>query len=185
MKFEGKLKAPVLLHLQVSELKRLNNISTDQHMYALRVLKIPAKEHGLLTENLPAPPHFAPLHKPRLRRMSDGSDSEDDLFVKTVSIGKIPHGKDFLAAMDRDLEAIRLKTSTSKASLEDVVDTLNCKRFHPMAFDTQTSTKTQSCSGADWGLPWAKLITFSICVVLVLPLLGLGYYWYVHPHMFS
>ncbi|CAG0901017.1 unnamed protein product [Darwinula stevensoni] len=172
-------------HCTVSELKRLNNISTDQHIYALRVLKIPAKEHGLLTENLPPPPRLGPRYKPRLRRVSDGSDSEDDLFVKTVSIGKTFHGRDFLAAMDRDLEAIRLKTSTSKASLEDVVDTLNSKRFHPMAFDTQTSTGTQLCSGADWGLPWVKLISFSICVVLVLPLLGLGYYWYVHPHMFS
>lgn len=36
--------------LQASEIRRVNNLYTDQHFFALKVVKIPVREHGVLTE---------------------------------------------------------------------------------------------------------------------------------------
>lgn len=121
----------------VGELKRMNNLISEVEFYALKSIKIPVKQHGLLQEHHAQTQQLIDLtnrnavtavegdrrSEPRRRSVS-GSDvplsSEDETehYVRTISIRDMVNGKSsdaqkFLQDMDRDLARIRDSASSS------------------------------------------------------------------------
>ena len=76
-----KINHIVCICIQVAELRRINKLYTDQDFHALKKIKVPIKEHGLLSE---------PLEREKRRKLitddinksgtqSSGGTSADDL----------------------------------------------------------------------------------------------------------
>lgn len=115
----------------VAELKRVNNILTDQEIHGLRTIKVPIKPYSLLTEEIQNDNDAAAGDGHYENELESSSSSS---VVRALSIGSSIFPNDsasFLSAMDEDLERIRLTTSHYKSSLEEVTEELTCKRFHP------------------------------------------------------
>ncbi|XP_064648787.1 lysM and putative peptidoglycan-binding domain-containing protein 3-like [Lineus longissimus] len=185
---------------QVSELKRINKLISDQEFFALKVIKVPVRRHGLLTELIKEEnrkrkngPKLS-LRPPNGTNDSiiamddincedfddDGSDSESQsLYVRTLSIRDVCNNpsrdaQEFLRTMDHDLEKIRKSTNSYKGSLEEVAKTLTCKRIYPIR-------KKSVWNGADCGLSWRTVVVIVIGICLIAPLTYLLYYKFGKP----
>ncbi|XP_023559948.1 lysM and putative peptidoglycan-binding domain-containing protein 3 isoform X4 [Octodon degus] len=113
----------------VADIKRLNNLISDQDIFALRAIKIPVKKFSSLTESLyppkgrlgsqPSPAQYAPEQQEILPANNCLSSSE--------SAGS------FLKEVDRDIEQIVKCTNTKKENLNEVVSALTTQqiRFEP------------------------------------------------------
>ncbi|XP_014671252.1 PREDICTED: lysM and putative peptidoglycan-binding domain-containing protein 3-like [Priapulus caudatus] len=162
----------------VAEIKRINNLVTDQQFFALVDVKIPLKRYGLLadiisTENIIASTSSETGRKARRRTVSCSdvplSSDEETIFVRTISIRDQLNGstsrdaRTFLESMDKDLEKIRQSTSSYKGSLEEVKQTLTCKRFYPIE-------KMSIFNGTDCGIRWWNVVVVMILVAILVPL---------------
>lgn len=178
----------------VGELKRINNLMSDTEFHALKFIKIPVKQHGLLQEQHAQTQQLVDLtdrnslatfegntSEPRRRSVS-GSDvplsSEDETehYVRTISIRDMVNGQSsdaqkFLHDMDRDLARIRDSASSScKNSLDEVTQTLTCKRFYPL------HRPQKLFSGIDCGISWWGIVGMLLGVVVLLPIFIVVYY---------
>ncbi|CAH1797965.1 unnamed protein product [Owenia fusiformis] len=175
----------------VSELKRLNNLIQDQDFFAKKVIKVPIKRHGLLTELIEKENKENKNSKIRLNPnsgavggepfvsveddyadQSDNSDSEGrGLLVRTLSIRdslgtQSREAHDFLKAMDKDLLKIQNSTKTQKDTLQEVTTALTCKRIQPL----------KKADGADCGMRWWTIVGVMFLIGLVTPL---AYFLYI------
>ena len=183
----------------MAELKRINNLIRDQDFYAKRVIKVPVKRHGLLTElmeqenqrqlseikkkssaqNLRT--YESSVQFSEANEVDDDSDPESSvLLVRTLSIrdhvtnqGK--EAQDFLKHMDKDLDKIRQNANSYKNSLDEVTNALTCKSIHPI----DRSCRKSLFNGYDCGMRWWSLVIFMLIIVLGTPLL---YFLYFYNH---
>ena len=181
------LKSLHIVLLQVSELKRINNLMKDQDFFALRVIKVPMKRHGLLSEIVEEENKqmsngakltlnangFEHTHSPEANETGDSSGSEE-LFVRTLSIrdSLSDQGKQaasFLQRMDKDLKSIVNSTKSQKDSLEEVVQTMTCKRIYPL------QRQSSWLNGYDCGMRWWSVLLGFIVFGFVTPLLYFVY----------
>lgn len=148
----------------VAELKRANNLLTDQEIHGLRTIKVPVKPYSLLTEQIE--------NEIGISVCGGGQNDELDAMdsnVRTLSIGSSIFPNDsasFLSAMDEDLERIRLTTSLYKSSLEEVTEQLTCKRFHPLA--EQCRPQERSRHFGRFVIIWIIVITIVIPLIIFL-----------------
>ncbi len=179
----------------MSELKRINNLIRDQDFFGLRVIKVPMKRHGLLSElieqeqqnssaksnsaktqlNGGATGGFDEVSYDPNESPLGGSDEENEkLLVRTLSIRRSmsdqgAQAANFLQRMDRDLKSIVNSTKCQKDSLEEVVATMTCKRIYPLQ---QQSTWL---GGADCGMRWWSVLLAFIIIGFIAPLLYFVY----------
>ncbi|GFO40850.1 lysm and putative peptidoglycan-binding domain-containing protein 3 [Plakobranchus ocellatus] len=186
----------------VSELKRLNNLIQDQEFFALKVLKVPIKKHGILSEqiakrsalNFPlSHSKGAEVHSP----VSDGdsytnyfedSDSHPDLsdpetqikVMRTLSIrdnlsSQAKESEKFLQKMDSDLAKLKQDSRKERESLSEVISVLTNKSFHPL----ERSNHMNKHNGADCGISWWSIMVYSLIVGIFLPIVFLIYFFII------
>ncbi|XP_032829647.2 uncharacterized protein LOC116953499 [Petromyzon marinus] len=138
----------------VSDIKRANNLMSEQGMYALRSVRIPVRRHGLLTDAVeearrrPLPPPSSSSTTSSLPATAGASVATGGSSLPTARLAAVPAPPSpmaspaevaataaavaFLRVMDRDIANIARRTDVSKASLEEVTQALTEKRFHPL-----------------------------------------------------
>lgn len=176
-----------LFWLQVAELKRINNLISDQQFFGLLSIKIPIKKHSFLIDIISAenadstPTDVQPNVDGATRRRTVSSSDvplssdEETIFVRTISIRDQLNGSAskeahrFLRSMDKDLEKIRQSTSTYKSSLEEVAQTLTCKRFHPIQKRSILDEIT-SC-----GIQWYHVVIVILLIAVIVPIIYIVY----------
>ncbi|GAB6027347.1 LysM and putative peptidoglycan-binding domain-containing protein 3 [Chamberlinius hualienensis] len=117
---------------KISELKRKNNLITDQEFYGLKSIKIPVKRFGLVEEEL-----LKELEE-KAKSGSDQSRCRLSTSPKKLRIGDSLFGEHrqdsaaFIQQMDTDLENLRQMTKTRKNTLEEVTHVLTFKSIVPL-----------------------------------------------------
>ena len=174
----------------------------DQDFYALKVIKVPMKRHGMLAEIIEIENAKGNGLKQRLSSTSgdgihiteanegdqtdydmDGSDSErQDLLVRKIGLrGPVGNPKfnhcDFLEQMDKDINKIVSSTRTRLDSLEKVVEKMTCKSILPL----ERRRTSNVWSGADCGIRWWSIVIVMFLIGLVTPLLYFVYYEFAKP----
>ncbi|XP_059144562.1 lysM and putative peptidoglycan-binding domain-containing protein 3-like [Physella acuta] len=190
---------------QVSEIKRINNLIQDQEFYGLKVIKVPMTRFGVLSEqfsrgnnrlkssrfpssareNENAEEVFLDNHFDDTDSQHDFSDPDTQLkILRTLSIREnfSAEGKEaekFLNKMDEDLKKFKQSSHRpERESLTEVISVLTNKSIHPLM-----TNRPKKSSGADCGLSWWSIIIISLTVTIILPSIGLIYYFfYYHSH---
>lgn len=155
---------------QVADIKRVNNLITDQDFFALRTIKIPVKKFSVLTET-----HSFPKSRQASRSAStlystetpDASQAAEPFSTETVG--------NFLKEVDRDIEQIVKCNATKRENLNEVVSALSTQQlnFEP---DGKSIKRKDPHYGADWGIRWSTAVVIMVVVVIITPVFYLLYY---------
>ncbi|GFS13088.1 lysM and putative peptidoglycan-binding domain-containing protein 3 [Elysia marginata] len=189
----------------VSELKRLNNLIQDQEFFGLKVLKVPMRKHGVLSEevakhastikisssgHLRGAEAFSPTSDEDLYgSYFEDSDSHPDLsdpetqlkVMRTLSIrdNMSSQGREaekFLQKMDSDLAKIKQDSRKERESLSEVISVLTNKSFHPL--ESSRPGGSNKHNGADCGISWWSIMVYSLIVGIIVPILFLIYFFF-------
>lgn len=156
--------------LQVADIKRVNNLISDQDFFALRSIKIPVKKFSSLTETLHPLKGRQGFHPP-LVPCAQGQETvaAEDSLCSSESAGS------FLKEVDRDIEQIVKCTDTKKENLNEVVSALTAQqiRFEP---DSRSTPRKDPYYGADWGIGWWTAVVIMLIVGIITPVFYLLYY---------
>ncbi|XP_044513589.1 lysM and putative peptidoglycan-binding domain-containing protein 3 [Gracilinanus agilis] len=155
----------------VADIKRVNNLISDQDFFALRSIKIPVKRFSVLTET-----HYSPKGRqtsrpsavqctPELQEISPNLD----LPVSNETAGS------FLKEVDKDIEQIVKCTDTKRENLDEVVSALAKQElcFEP---DSKNIRHKDPYYGADWGIGWWTAVVIMLIVGIITPVFYLLYY---------
>ncbi|XP_018600607.1 lysM and putative peptidoglycan-binding domain-containing protein 3 isoform X2 [Scleropages formosus] len=156
----------------VADIKRANNLLTEQDFFALRTIKIPVKKFSILREI-----HGTAVLKPgvsageRLLFGGLGPDAgaETSSSSSTESVGS------FLQEKDRDIEQLVKFTDPARGSLNEVVSSLNPQRAS-VDPDRRPTPRKDPYYGADWGLRWWMAVGIMLVVGIITPVFYLLYY---------
>lgn len=153
----------------VADIKRVNNLISDQDFFALRSIKIPVKRFSSLTETLHPLKGRQGLHPPPAPCVEEQEIVPADSFSSSESAGS------FLKEVDRDIEQIVKCTDTKKENLNEVVSALTAQqiRFEP---DNKSVPRKDPYYGADWGIGWWTAVVIMLIVGIVTPVFYLLYY---------
>lgn len=163
----------------IAELRRVNNLYSDQDFYALTTIKIPVQPHGILTEVSDKKQKPPPLKIPGNQPSTSGADNEnendesdyDDMepngeCVRTVSIrSALDSPNSFLQHMDNDLKLICKSTPLRKSNLDEVTRTLTINCINPIKLRKQQ----EKTLGAACGIGWKGVLVLVFIVGIVLP----------------
>ncbi|KAE8618339.1 hypothetical protein XENTR_v10009356 [Xenopus tropicalis] len=144
---------------KVADIKRVNNLITDQDIYALKTIKIPVKVHGLLTERgdeLNAPQHTpgnaSALPEPDQKSLPSPGSGDFTVYFKEI---------------DQNIEAAAQTHDLFNESF--ALDS-------PHHLSTHIQGQKQHSSGADWGLRWWNAVVIMLLVGIVLPVFYIVYF---------
>lgn len=168
-----------MLFPQIAELKRVNNLYSDQDFYALKTIKIPVQPHGILTEVSEKKQRPPSLKIPGNQPSSSGVDNDDENdesdyedmepngeCVRTVSIrSALDSPNSFLKHMDNDLKLICKSTPLRKSNLDEVTRTLTINCINPIKLRKQQ----EKTLGAACGVGWKGVIVLVFVVGILLP----------------
>lgn len=141
--------------VQVSQLKRLNNLQNDQDFYALKYCRVPVRRFGL-------------LHEPSSSTPSTIVDFTEQPTANTTSPSQLNHHA-FLNAMDHDLASMRAK-------VEQLIETPPAALIPDQPTSTmmiRTTGKPRSdftCDGADCGCKLWHILGALLLIALLVPL---------------
>ncbi|XP_010635484.1 lysM and putative peptidoglycan-binding domain-containing protein 3 [Fukomys damarensis] len=155
----------------VADIKRVNNLISDQDFFALRAIKIPVKKFSSLTES---------LHPPKGRQASRPSPvqcapEQQEILPANESLSSSESAGSFLKEVDRDIEQIVKCTDTKKENLNEVVSALTAQQicFEP---DNKNTKRKDPYYGADWGIGWWTAVVIMLIVGIITPVFYLLYY---------
>ncbi|XP_077416567.1 lysM and putative peptidoglycan-binding domain-containing protein 3 [Vanacampus margaritifer] len=164
-------------HCSVADLKRSNNLLTEQDLFALRSVKIPVKRFSMLTETHAGPlKPGPPAESRRPTQISAGAalpiESSTDSSSSTDSV------EGFLMEKDKDIEQLVKSTGPSRSSLNEVVSslTLQLKQPTPGNAEYKPAAKKDPYYGADWGMRWWTAVVIMLVVGIITPVFYLLYY---------
>jgi len=155
----------------MEEIKRVNNLYSEQDFHALQRIKIPVQPHGILAEedekqkNKPEPLNLNPLTSGINGTFNDESDEDNGHDVRTISIRSAldsPHS--FLRNMDEDLKMICKGASLRKANLDEVARTLTVTCIHPLKLQAQKRDL-----GHVWGIGWKGFAVLGFVIGIIVP----------------
>lgn len=154
----------------VADIKRVNNLISDQDFFALRSIKIPVKKFSSLTETL-HPPQGRQASRPAGQYAPEHHESgpADDSLASTESAGS------FLKEVDRDIEQIVRCTDTKRENLNEVVSALTTQQIR-FDHDTKSPQRKDPYYGADWGMGWWTAVVIMLIVGIITPIFYLLYY---------
>lgn len=166
-------------HCSVADLKRANNLLTDQDFFALRSVKIPVRRFSVLTETpeLSGPlksasptgarrlPQISPITSLPLESSTDSSCSTDSV-------------EGFLLEKDKDIERLVKSTGPSRSNLNEVVSSLTLQQQQPLLGEVEykPAQRKDPYYGADWGMRWWTAVAIMLVVGIVTPVFYLLYY---------
>ncbi|XP_004470690.1 lysM and putative peptidoglycan-binding domain-containing protein 3 [Dasypus novemcinctus] len=153
----------------VADIKRVNNLISDQDFFALRCIKIPVKKFSSLTET---------LYPPKGRQASRPSPVQyapEQEVLSTECLSSSESAGSFLKEVDRDIEQIVKCTDTKRENLNEVVSALTAQqiRFEP---DNKNTHRKDPYYGADWGIGWWTAVVIMLIVGIITPVFYLLYY---------
>ncbi|CAL1542866.1 unnamed protein product, partial [Lymnaea stagnalis] len=179
--------------LQVSEIKRINNLIQDQEFYALKVIKVPMTKYGILSEQFGTQDQVL-KHPRNVKNQSSNSflsedqdlldhfnesDSQHDFsdpetqikVLRTLSIrdnltSDDKEAEKFLQKMDEDLNKLKQSSRGERESLTEVISILTNKSIHPL----ETSKPISKGNGADCGISWWSILIASLAIAVIAPL---------------
>ncbi|KAL0979760.1 hypothetical protein UPYG_G00189310 [Umbra pygmaea] len=159
-------------HCSVADIKRANNLLTEQDFFALRSIKIPVKRFSVLTEtDNTVPLKSASPTRPRHIPQPSAEISTDDLSSSsTDSVGS------FLQEKDKDIELLVKSTGTSRSNLNEVVSSLTLQPLLLGEPDFKPTPRKDPYHGADWGMRWWTAVAIMLVVGIVTPVFYLLYY---------
>ncbi|XP_003786023.1 lysM and putative peptidoglycan-binding domain-containing protein 3 isoform X1 [Otolemur garnettii] len=156
----------------VADIKRVNNLISDQDFFALRSIKIPVKKFSSLTETLCPPKgrqasrHSSLLYSPEQQEILPANDS----FSSSESAGS------FLKEVDRDIEQIVKCTDNKRENLNEVVSALTAQQVRFEPDNKNTPQRKDPYYGADWGIGWWAAVVIMLIVGIITPVFYLLYY---------
>uniref|UniRef100_A0A1A8D776 LysM and putative peptidoglycan-binding domain-containing protein 3 n=1 Tax=Nothobranchius kadleci TaxID=1051664 RepID=A0A1A8D776_NOTKA len=165
-------------HCSVADIKRSNNLLTEQDFFALRSIKIPVRRFSVLTETHntgPATsasptgarrvPQISPVTSLPLESSTDSSSSSTDSV------------EGFLLEKDKDIEQLVKSTGPSRSSLSEVVSSLTLQQ-QPLleGVEYKPVQRKDPYYGADWGMRWWTAVAIMLVVGIVTPVFYLLYY---------
>ncbi|XP_045891315.1 lysM and putative peptidoglycan-binding domain-containing protein 3 [Micropterus dolomieu] len=165
-------------HCSVADIKRANNLLTEQDFFALRSVKIPVRRFSVLTETLSTGPlpSASPSGGRRLPQISTvtslPSESSTDSSSSTDSV------EGFLLEKDKDIERLVKSTGPSRSSLNEVVSSLTLQQTQPLLGEVEykPAQRKDPYYGADWGMRWWTAVAIMLVVGIVTPVFYLLYY---------
>ncbi|KAL7391657.1 hypothetical protein ABVT39_012228 [Epinephelus coioides] len=165
-------------HCTVADLKRANNLLTEQDFFALRSAKIPVRRFSVLTETHSTGPlkSASPSGARRLPHISPvtslPSESSTDSSSSTDSV------EGFLLEKDKDIERLVKSTGPSRNSLNEVVSSLTLQQQQPLLGEMEYKPvqRKDPYYGADWGMRWWTAVAIMLVVGIVTPVFYLLYY---------
>lgn len=165
-------------HCSVADIKRANNLLTEQDFFALRSVKIPVRRFSVLTETHGTGPlkSASPTGTRRLPQISPvtslPSESSTDSSSSTDSV------EGFLLEKDKDIERLVKSTGPSRSSLNEVVSSLTLQQQQPLLGEVEykPAQRKDPYYGADWGMRWWTAVAIMLVVGIVTPVFYLLYY---------
>lgn len=166
-------------HCSVADLKRANNLLTEQDFFALRSVKIPVRRFSVLTEayNTTELKPSSPSTTWSLSQISPGSSSVPTE-CSTDSSSSTDSVEGFLLEKDKDIERLVKSTGPSRSSLNEVVSSLT-QQEQPLLGEVaeyKPALRKDPYYGADWGMRWWTAVAIMLVVGIVTPVFYLLYY---------
>ncbi|KAJ8261146.1 hypothetical protein COCON_G00168690 [Conger conger] len=159
----------------VADIKRANNLLTEQDFFALRTIKIPVKKFSVLTETH-GPAALTPASPQGARRLSETlPSSEAPAHSSSSSSSSIDSVGSFLQEKDKDIEQLVKSTDPSRGSLNEVVSSLHPQR-QAGDHERRPAGRKDPYYGADWGMRWWTAVAIMLVVGIVTPVFYLLYY---------
>lgn len=160
----------------MADIKRANNLLTEQDFFALRSVKIPVRRFSVLTETHTTGPHTSasPSGGRRLPQISSiTSPSESSTDSSSSSTDSV---EGFLLEKDKDIEQLVKSTGPSRSSLNEVVSSLTLQQPLLGEAEYKPAQKKDPYYGADWGMRWWTAVAIMLVVGIVTPVFYLLYY---------
>lgn len=163
---------------QVADIKRANNLLTEQDFFALRSVKIPVRRFSVLTEThnaatLKSASPTGTRHPPQVSHITSlPSESSMDSCSSTDSV------EGFLMEKDKDIERLVKSTGPSRSGLSEVVSSLTQQQQQPLLGEAgyKPVQRKDPYYGADWGMGWWTAVAIMLFVGIVTPIFYLLYY---------
>ncbi|XP_001637680.2 lysM and putative peptidoglycan-binding domain-containing protein 3 [Nematostella vectensis] len=170
----------------MEEIKRANNLYSEQDFHALQMIKIPVQPHGLLAEQekenkekgkkTKQKPQPLDLEATTTANDNNAEFDDNDSLVRTVSIRSALNSPySFLKNMDEDLKNICKGSSLRKANLDQVARTLTVNCIHPIRLQTEKRDL-----GNVWGIGWKWFVVLLVLVCIVIPAFIAAYWLWPH-----
>ncbi|XP_031587601.2 lysM and putative peptidoglycan-binding domain-containing protein 3 [Oreochromis aureus] len=165
-------------HCSVADIKRANNLLTEQDFFALRLVKIPVRRFSVLTEThnaatLKSASPTGTRHPPQVSHITSlPSESSMDSCSSTDSV------EGFLMEKDKDIEWLVKSTGPSRSGLSEVVSSLTQQQQQPLLGEAgyKPVQRKDPYYGADWGMGWWTAVAIMLFVGIVTPIFYLLYY---------
>uniref|UniRef100_A0A672JKX3 LysM and putative peptidoglycan-binding domain-containing protein 3 n=1 Tax=Salarias fasciatus TaxID=181472 RepID=A0A672JKX3_SALFA len=164
-------------HCSVADIKRANNLLTEQDFFALRSIKIPVRRFSVLTETHTASPHrsAAPTDTRRNPQTSPAATLPSECSTDSCSSTDSVEG--FLLEKDKDIERLVKSTVPSRTGLNEVVSSLQLQQQQPLLeTEYKPPQRKDPYYGADWGMRWWTAVAIMLVVGIVTPVFYLLYY---------
>lgn len=163
-------------HCSVADIKRANNLLTEQDFFALRSVKIPVRRFSVLTEThnaatLKSASPTGTRHPPQVSHITSlPSESSMDSCSSTDSV------EGFLMEKDKDIERLVKSTGPSRSGLSEVVSSLTQQQPLLGEAGYKPVQRKDPYYGADWGMGWWTAVAIMLFVGIVTPIFYLLYY---------
>lgn len=162
----------------MADIKRANNLLTEQDFFALRSVKIPVRRFSVLTETHSTTPlkSGSPSSARRLPQASSitslPTESSTDSCSSTDSV------EGFLLEKDKDIERLVKSTGPCRSSLNEVVSSLTLQQQQPLLGEVEYKPpqRKDPYYGADWGMRWWMAVAIMLVVGIITPVFYLLYY---------
>nr|XP_020450284.1 lysM and putative peptidoglycan-binding domain-containing protein 3 isoform X2 [Monopterus albus]XP_020450285.1 lysM and putative peptidoglycan-binding domain-containing protein 3 isoform X2 [Monopterus albus]XP_020450286.1 lysM and putative peptidoglycan-binding domain-containing protein 3 isoform X2 [Monopterus albus] len=165
-------------HCSVADLKRANNLLTEQDFFALRSVKIPVRRFSVLTESHSTGPiksasPATPSGAKRLPQISPVTSLPSESSTDSSSSDSV---EGFLLEKDKDIERLVKSTGPSRSSLNEVVSSLSLQQPLLREVEYKPAQRKDPYYGADWGMRWWTAVAIMLIVGIVTPVFYLLYY---------
>lgn len=172
------LKYPLYVCVfQVADIKRANNLLTEQDFFALRSVKIPVRRFSIFTETHNTGPlkTTSPSGARRLPQISSIPSLPTESSTDSSSSDSV---EGFLLEKDKDIEQLVRSTGPSRSSLNEVVSSLTLQQQQPLLGEVEykPAQRKDPYYGADWGMRWWTAVAIMLVVGIVTPVFYLLYY---------
>lgn len=171
---------PVSACPQVADLKRANNLLTEQDFFALRSVKIPVRRFSIFTEthNAGAAKSGSPSGARRLPQISAIPSLPTESSTDSSSSDSV---EGFLLEKDKDIEQLVRSTGPSRSNLNEVVSSLTQQQQQQQPLlagevEYKPLVRKDPYYGADWGMRWWTAVAIMLVVGIVTPVFYLLYY---------
>lgn len=163
---------------QVGDIKRANNLVTEQDFFALRSIKIPVKRFSVLTETHSTAPLISssPTGARRFPQTLPPSSSIEASTDSSSSSSSTDSVGSFLQEKDKDIELLVKSTCPSRSSLNEVVSSLTLQQPLLGDLEFKPAPRKDPYYGADWGMRWWTAVAIMLVVGIVTPVFYLLYY---------